>query len=79
MGRQTVKGRRLYQYLEQLEFVRDVGAKHGDFDYSDPKENNMEILTVNDVAALLKLSKSQVYELTNKRTRDSEERKHPIP
>ena len=39
----------------------------------------MEILTAEEVAALLKISKSQVYELTNERTRSGEVRKHPIP
>ena len=38
-----------------------------------------EILTANEVAALLKISKSQVYELANKKTRDGDVRKHPIP
>jgi excisionase family DNA binding protein len=38
-----------------------------------------EILTVQEVAALLKISKSQVYELANERTRTGEVRKHPIP
>lgn len=39
----------------------------------------MEILTVTEVAALLKISKSQVYELANQKTRTGEARKHPIP
>lgn len=41
--------------------------------------NNMEILTADEVAALLKISKSQVYELANQKTRTGEVRKHPIP
>ncbi len=39
----------------------------------------MEILTVDEVAALLKISKSQVYELANQKTRTGEVRKHPLP
>jgi excisionase family DNA binding protein len=39
----------------------------------------MEILTVAEVAALLKLSKSQIYEMTNKRTRTGSIRENPIP
>jgi predicted DNA-binding transcriptional regulator AlpA len=38
-----------------------------------------EILTVNELATMLKLSKSQVYELVNERTRSGEVRKNPIP
>jgi predicted DNA-binding transcriptional regulator AlpA len=38
-----------------------------------------EILTVTEVAALLKISKSQVYELANQKTRTGDVRKHPIP
>ena len=38
-----------------------------------------EILTVIEVAALLKISKSQVYELANQETRTGELRKHPLP
>jgi excisionase family DNA binding protein len=38
-----------------------------------------EILTVTEVSALLKISKSQVYELANQKTRTGEVRKHPIP
>lgn len=32
----------------------------------------MEILTANELAGILKISKSQVYELANERTRTSE-------
>ena len=39
----------------------------------------MEILTVNELAAMLKISKSQVYELVNEQTRTGEPRKNPIP
>jgi excisionase family DNA binding protein len=39
----------------------------------------MEILTVNELAAMLKISKSQVYELANDRTRTGELRMNPIP
>jgi predicted DNA-binding transcriptional regulator AlpA len=39
----------------------------------------MEVLTVNEVAALLKMSKSQIYELTNEQTRDGAVRENPIP
>jgi excisionase family DNA binding protein len=39
----------------------------------------MEILTVAEVAAMLKLSKSQIYEMTNKRTRTGSIRENPIP
>lgn len=39
----------------------------------------MEILTVDDVAGWLKVSKSQVYELTKARTRSGDPRKHPLP
>lgn len=38
-----------------------------------------EILTVNDLAALLKMSKAQVYELTKERTRSGAMRNNPIP
>lgn len=39
----------------------------------------MEILTVNEVASLLKMSKSQVYELTRERTRAGDVRENPLP
>jgi excisionase family DNA binding protein len=39
----------------------------------------MEILTVDEVAAMLKISKRQVYELTKKRTQSGEIREHPLP
>lgn len=39
----------------------------------------MEIMTASEVAALLKLSKSKVYELANERTRSGDLREHPLP
>jgi predicted DNA-binding transcriptional regulator AlpA len=39
----------------------------------------MEIMTVDEVAAWLKMSKSQVYELTKERTRSGDIRKDPLP
>lgn len=39
----------------------------------------MEILTVKEVAAMLRLSVSQVYELTKPRTRSGDLRAHPLP
>lgn len=39
----------------------------------------MEILTADEVAAMLKVSKSQVYELANARTRTGDLREHPLP
>lgn len=39
----------------------------------------MEILTVAEVAALLKMSKGQIYEMTNTRTRTGSMRDHPLP
>ncbi|MGB0015894.1 MAG: helix-turn-helix domain-containing protein [Candidatus Sulfotelmatobacter sp.] len=39
----------------------------------------MEILTVAELAAILKVSKSQIYELTKARTRKGEVRGNPIP
>jgi predicted DNA-binding transcriptional regulator AlpA len=39
----------------------------------------MEILTVGEVATMLRLSKSQVYELTKPRTRSGDKRDHPLP
>ncbi len=38
-----------------------------------------DILTVEEVATLLRLSKSQVYELTKPRTRSGDVRENPIP
>jgi predicted DNA-binding transcriptional regulator AlpA len=38
-----------------------------------------EILTVSEVSALLRLSKSQVYEMTNSRSRSGDVRPNPIP
>jgi excisionase family DNA binding protein len=39
----------------------------------------MEILTVGEVAAMLRLSKSQVYDLIKPRTRSGDKREHPLP
>ena len=39
----------------------------------------MEILTVKEVAVMLRLSVSQVYELTKPRTRSGDKREHPLP
>jgi predicted DNA-binding transcriptional regulator AlpA len=39
----------------------------------------MEILKVDDVATWLKLSKSQVYDLTHPRTRSGDLRENPLP
>jgi predicted DNA-binding transcriptional regulator AlpA len=39
----------------------------------------MEILTVKEVAAMLRLSVSQIYELTRPRTKSGDLREHPIP
>jgi predicted DNA-binding transcriptional regulator AlpA len=39
----------------------------------------MKILTVNELAAMLKISKSQVYELANERTRTGELRTGDFP
>lgn len=36
-------------------------------------------MTVDEVAAMLKISKSSVYELTNERTRSGDIREHPLP
>ena len=38
-----------------------------------------EILTANEVASLLKISKRQVYELTKERTQSGDIREHPLP
>lgn len=39
----------------------------------------MEILTVAELAALLKMSKGQVYEMTKARTRTGAMKDHPLP
>jgi excisionase family DNA binding protein len=39
----------------------------------------IEILTVAEVAAFLKMSKSQIYEMTKARTRTGAMREHPLP
>jgi predicted DNA-binding transcriptional regulator AlpA len=39
----------------------------------------MEILTVAEVAAMLRISKSKVYELTQERTRSGDLRANPLP
>jgi predicted DNA-binding transcriptional regulator AlpA len=39
----------------------------------------MEILTAAEVAAWLKVSKCQVYELVKDRTRSGDVREHPLP
>lgn len=39
----------------------------------------MEILTADDVAKMLKISKGQVYEMSRARTRTGEVRNNPIP
>jgi predicted DNA-binding transcriptional regulator AlpA len=39
----------------------------------------MEIVTVEEVAAMLRISKSKVYELTKDRSRTGELRDNPIP
>ena len=38
-----------------------------------------EILTVDEVAAFLKMSKGQIYEMTKQRTRSGSMRDHPLP
>jgi len=38
-----------------------------------------EILTVDELAAMLKINRSQVYELAKERTRSGELREHPLP
>jgi excisionase family DNA binding protein len=40
---------------------------------------NLEILTVDELAAMLKINRSQVYELAKERTRSGELREHPLP
>ena len=39
----------------------------------------MELLTVGELAALLKMSTTQVYEMTRERTRSGAMRDNPIP
>jgi excisionase family DNA binding protein len=39
----------------------------------------MEILTVDELATLLKMSKRQVYEMTSTRTRTGTMKKNPLP
>jgi len=38
-----------------------------------------EILTAVELAAMLKMSKSQIYEMTKQRTRNGNMREHPLP
>lgn len=40
---------------------------------------SMEILTVTELSAMLKMSKTQIYEMTKTRTRSGAMREHPIP
>ena len=39
----------------------------------------MEILTIAELAALLEMSKSQIYEMTKERTRTGSMKAHPLP
>jgi predicted DNA-binding transcriptional regulator AlpA len=39
----------------------------------------MEILTINDLAQLLKMSKRQVYEMCTERTRNGNMKRNPLP
>lgn len=39
----------------------------------------MEILTINELAALLKMSKRQIYTMCETRTRQGAMRDHPLP
>ena len=39
----------------------------------------MELLKVNDLVAMTKVSKRHVYELMNERTRSGDLREHPLP
>jgi excisionase family DNA binding protein len=39
----------------------------------------LEILTVADLATMLRMSKSQIYEMTRARTRTGSMREHPLP
>jgi predicted DNA-binding transcriptional regulator AlpA len=45
----------------------------------DHREYMLEILTVDEVAAMLKISKSKVYELANARNRAGDLRENPLP
>jgi excisionase family DNA binding protein len=38
-----------------------------------------DLLTVDELAVMLKMSKRQVYEMTTERTRSGAMREHPIP
>jgi excisionase family DNA binding protein len=38
-----------------------------------------EILTVDELAALLKMTRRQIYSMTEQRTRDGKMRDHPLP
>jgi excisionase family DNA binding protein len=38
-----------------------------------------EILTVEELATMLKMSKTQIYEMTRTRTRNGNMREHPLP
>jgi excisionase family DNA binding protein len=40
---------------------------------------SMEILTVTELAAMLKMSKTQIYEMTKTRTRTGSMRENPLP
>ena len=39
----------------------------------------VELLTVAELAAMLKMSKSKIYDLMNERTRAGDVREHPLP
>lgn len=39
----------------------------------------MEMLTIKEVAAMLKISHRHIYELANLRTKAGDVRKHPLP
>ena len=39
----------------------------------------MELLKVDELATILKISKWQIYELAKERTRSGDLRKHPLP
>jgi len=39
----------------------------------------MDILTVDELAALLKMSKKQIYTMTETRTRNGTMKNHPLP
>jgi predicted DNA-binding transcriptional regulator AlpA len=42
-------------------------------------EKQMELLTVEEVATMLKMSKGQIYEMTKARTRTGSMKENPIP